>query len=92
MRHEYVKDLVRICFFLQTALIRCGATRFYDYIDIINEPGHPSIYKIRFYFKKAEKYGKLLCDLYKEAVFALEDKLSEEKLRYIVEPFNYDVS
>lgn len=75
MRPAYVDDLVRICTFLKGALGKCGATRFYDYIDIINEPGHPSLYKIRFYFGKPKKYGEMLCDLYKESILALEKAL-----------------
>lgn len=53
---------------------------FYQYIDIINEPGNPLIYNLQFLVRSSDEYRSKLTGLYEKAVTALHAQLQDENV------------
>jgi hypothetical protein len=69
--------------------LKSRLNRFYEYVDIINEPGSSSMYHAGFLFESARK---VQADKLTRFFNLVISRLPELTCKIIVEPFNYDVS
>lgn len=79
----YSDDINKVIRYLQSKL-----ERFYDYVDVINEPGCSATFHAKALFKSNRDVEvKKLCKFYEYVINHLP-----VMCKIIVEPFNYDVS
>ncbi|CAL5974482.1 Endoglycosylceramidase [Hexamita inflata] len=85
----YKTDLLKIITQLKVSL---KSFAFYSYIDLINEPGCSPVKYSKFIFEHNIPQRTQLSQLYSVLITELEPEIKRFDTKFIIEPFNYDVS